>query len=236
MDKSRDAQGNKQSMVSRSGCVRCPCPLTTASTGTSTRLPLEGSQSRGKSKVRALVTNHPRQSHRNRFSSTYNPDTLLRLSSGSTWGFPSHPHGGVPCTAPSKSSSDVTMCIDPLNSVSWNKWPTSRPRAVKLTSRVLALCGNGPSSVYEKNGFESKSIMGVVGRDEPREDGVVGKGNAEEEGRWEGESLADAEMRVVAAGAADERSGGGLCRDIAARRCERRLNSPFEVWTATGRA
>lgn len=136
----------------------------------------------------------------------------------------------------SKSSSDVTMCIDPLNSVSWNKWPTSRPRAVKLTSRVLALCGNGPSSVYEKNGFESKSIMGVVGRDELWKDGIGDTGNAGGEWRWESESLADAEMRVVAAGAADERSGGGLCKDIAARRCERRPNSPFEVWTAMGRA
>ena len=77
--------------------------------------------------------------------------------------------------------------------------------------------------------------MGVVGREELREDGVGGKGNAGCEGWWEGESLADAEMRVVAAGAADERSGGGLCKDIAARRCESRLNSPFELWTATGR-
>lgn len=104
-----------------------------------------------------------------------------------------------------------------------------------MTSRVLALCGNGPSSVYEKNGFESKSSMGVVGRDEPREDGVVGTGNAGEEWRWEGESWADAETSVVAAGAAVERRGGGLCKDIMARRCERRLNSLFELWRAIGR-
>lgn len=83
--------------------------------------------------------------------------------------------------------------------------------------------------MYEKNGFESKSRMGVVGRDGPREDGAVGKRNAGEEWRWEGESLADAEKSVVAAGAAVERRGGGLCRDIMERRCERRLNSLFEV-------
>lgn len=78
--------------------------------------------------------------------------------------------------------------------------------------------------------------MGVVGRDELWEDGIGGTGNAGGEWRWESVSLADAEIRVVAAGAADERSGGGLCKDIAARRCERRPNSPVEVWTATGRA
>jgi hypothetical protein len=78
--------------------------------------------------------------------------------------------------------------------------------------------------------------MGVVGRDGHREVGADGKGNEEGEERCVRESLADAEMRVVAAGAADERSSGGLCNDIAARRCERRLNSPVEVWIATGRA